>query len=125
MNFVLGTSSAHCLLTTAKLFGNTNSVYLDSPIGILFMGDVNEALKSIGEIDCLEDRTEFRLASFLCLQPREHDVDEFEENLNDKDANFVVKINKHSNKDLNKITDQALAEQLRTMRTCPLRNIQT
>ena len=69
-------------------------------------------LKSISEIDSLEDRTEFRLASCLCIQPCEYEVDEFKENINDKDANFVVTINKHSNKDLNAITDQALAEQL-------------
>ncbi|XP_068214776.1 uncharacterized protein [Palaemon carinicauda] len=43
VKFVLGTSSAHCLLTTAKLFGDINPlVYLDSPVGILFMGEATD-----------------------------------------------------------------------------------
>ena len=111
IEFVLGTASAHCLLTSARTIGDVNPVvYLDSPIGILFMGNVNLALEHISSVDYCQPKTEFRLASFLCTQPREYS-DEWQENLVNQDSNLVLKVKKKSiDKDLNAITDQALVD---------------
>ncbi|XP_068216710.1 uncharacterized protein [Palaemon carinicauda] len=114
VKFVLGTSSAHCLLTTAKLFGDINPlVYLDSPVGILFMGEASKAFKVVDEIPTLKNEVQFRLASFLCVQPRECVLDEWQDNVNDKDSNFIIKVNKQSNKVLNAIADRALDEKVK------------
>ena len=114
VKFVLGTMSAHCLLISTRLLGDEDPVaYLDSPMGVLFTGDVNLALKYIGNTDFVVHKTEFKLASFLCTQPRESEVDEWQGSGDKKESNFVLQVKKRSfDKDLNAITDQVLLDSM-------------
>ena len=51
LNFILGTESFHCLPDRAELFGlEVPSVYLESPLGIMLLGNINRILNNLHDL---------------------------------------------------------------------------